>query len=325
MNRDRPQERRAVAYAEHLKERFQRGILAELQPYPQWVVWKPETMQGNLKKVPYNPATHRYASVKQPDTWGSLEIALNALTTGNYRGIGFMLTEHDPICGIDLDHSRDPHTGQLALLAQEIIAILNSYTETSPSKTGIHILTQATLPGRGMHTDVEMYDRGRFFTITTNHLKGTPRYILARQAEVASLYVQYAPVQLPTGGRESTRVGGGVARRLSLPREMGRPATRSDEEVLDLALNAKNREQFVELWEGHWQGNLRYTSQGRPDESKADWQLVKYLLYWTGNDPVQTDRLFRRSGLMREKWDDSTNSGGSGHTYGQVTIHNAMK
>jgi len=286
-------------------------------------------MHGKLKKVPYNPLTHRHASVKQADTWGTLDDALNALTTGNYRGLGFVLTENDPICGTDIDGCRNPETGELTPLAQDVVALLSSYTEISPSKTGLHIFTLASLPGQGMKTAIEMYDQGRFFTITTHHLQETPTAILARQAEVASLYSKYAPVPLPKGA-ESTRGGAGVARRagaLSLGKtgETGRSSTRPDEEVLERAMHAKNREQFVELWEGRWQGNLRYTSQGKPDESKADWQLVKYLLYWTNGDPAQTDRLFRRSALMRPKWDDNKNSGGSGYTYGQVTIHNAMK
>ncbi len=330
MNADRqPEIRSATAYAERVRERFSTGFLSELQPLHQWVVWKPEMMHGKLKKVPYDPATHRHASVKQADTWGTLDTTLNALTTGNYKGLGFVLTRNDPICGTDIDGCRDQETGEITPLAQEVVALLSSYTEISPSGTGLHILTLARLPGQGMKTAIELYDQGRFFTITTDHLPGTPSIIAARQAEIASLYLTYAAVQLPKGV-ESTRGGAGVARRRGSPSigktpDTGRPSTRSDEEVLERAMHAKNREQFVELWEGRWQDNTRYTSQGKPDASKADWQLVKYLLYWTNGNPQQTDRLFRRSALMRPKWDDNTNSGGSGHTYGQVTIHNAMK
>lgn len=329
MSSERTPQERAATYAAFLSERLRTGLLSELQPLHQWVVWKPEMMHGKLKKVPYNPLTHRHASVKQADTWGTLDDALNALTTGKYRGLGIVLTENDPICGTDIDGCRNPETGELTPLAQVVIAHLSSYTEISPSRTGLHILTLASLPGQGMKTAIEMYDQGRFFTITTNHLQGTPTAIAARQAEVASLFAKYAPVQ-PPKGVESTRGGANVARRagsvsIARPRERGRPSTRSDEEVLERAMHAKNHEQFAELWEGRWQDNTRYTSQGKPDASKADWQLVKYLLYWTNGDPAQTDRLFRRSALMRPKWDDNTNSGGSGYTYGQVTIHNAMK
>ncbi len=69
---------------------------------------------------------------------------------------------------------------------------------------------------------------------------------------------------------------------------------RSDQEVLERALSAKNGDNFKRLWEGDYSG---YVTAGQPDKSRADWQLVRYLLYWTNNDPIQTDRLFRQSGL----------------------------
>ena len=81
-----------------------------------------------------------------------------------------------------------------------------------------------------------------------------------------------------------------------------------------------NREAFLELWENRWMHNPKY----KGDDSHADWQLTKYLLYWTGNHKSQSNRLFERSGLMRSKWRDRVNSGGSGHSYGEVTIHNAV-
>jgi putative DNA primase/helicase len=45
------------------------------------------------------------------------------------------------------------------------------------------------------------------------------------------------------------------------------------------------------------------------------------LLYWTNKDTTQVDRLFRQSGLMREKW--TRNIKGS-ETYGERIIKDAM-
>jgi len=324
------EQQRAIIYAAELQKRFDNGLLPELQTLRQWVVWKPALTSGKLKKVPFNPNTHRYASVNEPASWGRLDSALSALTTGNYRGLGIMLTADDPICGIDIDHSHDPQTGKLTPLAQEIIALLSSYTETSPSKTGIHILTKAALPGRGIHTEVEMYDRGRFFTVTTNRLAGTHTNITQRQQEVTSLYARFTPVLPPNGRRESTRVGDTVVPRSGAsPNVTSQAVTietntegtgphRSDQEVLERAFSAKNGDNFRRLWEGDYSA---YVTAGQPDKSRADWQLVRYLLYWTNNDPIQTDRLFRQSGLFDEKWDRKTGD----YAYGSMTIHNAMK
>lgn len=53
--------------------------------------------------------------------------------------VGFVFTRDDPFVGIDLDHCRDPETGKIKPWALEIVAKLNSYSEVSPSGTGLHI------------------------------------------------------------------------------------------------------------------------------------------------------------------------------------------
>src|SRR6266516_1085736 len=167
---------------QQLKDRFRFGMLKELQNLPQWVVWKRETdRDGKLKKAPYNPKVRNaYASVKIPKSWGTLEQALTALETGEYSGLGFLITP--PLVMIDLDHSYDRATQTITKpLAQEIVEALNSYTELSPSGSGLHILSYGQLPGKGIHTAIEMYGQDRFTTITTNHLPGTPPTIEQRQ------------------------------------------------------------------------------------------------------------------------------------------------
>src|SRR5215472_14064425 len=100
---------RFTTYAHRLKERFSSGILTELQPLHQWVVWKGELEEGKQKKVPYNPNYHLIrASVKIPKSWGTLDRALQMLETGNYSGIGFMITP--PLVMVDLDRSFERQT-----------------------------------------------------------------------------------------------------------------------------------------------------------------------------------------------------------------------
>ena len=142
---------RFISYAHLLSERFASGMLSQLQPLNQWVVWKGELEAGKRKKVPYNP-NYRNArdSVKIPKSWGSLPDALTALESGNFSGIGFMITP--PLSFIDLDHSYDRTTGTITdPKAAEIVQSMNSYTEVSPSGTGLHILAFGQLPGRGIH------------------------------------------------------------------------------------------------------------------------------------------------------------------------------
>src|SRR5207245_3482823 len=125
--------------------------------------------QGKLKKRPFNPRTHLPAKTNDPFTWTDVHTALKALSTGRYNGIGFVFSESDPFTGTDLDAcvSKD---GTIAPWAQEIITTLSSYTEYSPSKLGVHILTQATLPSDGRKIGkAEMNALGPVSTQPTDH------------------------------------------------------------------------------------------------------------------------------------------------------------
>ena len=87
----------------------------------------------------------------------------------------------------------------------------------------------------------------------------------------------------------------------------------TDEQVMQHALNSESGEKFKALYNGQWEE--LYDSQ-----SDADMALVAMLAFWCGNVEEQIDRIFRESGLMREKWDRNTGDS----TYGQITIRNAV-
>src|SRR2546423_3339160 len=129
---NRPAEQRPYAgYAQDLRERLQSGLLSELTPYPQFVVWKYTVEQGKLKKRPFNPRTHTAARTNDPTTWARVEPSLKALATGRYNGIGFVFAEADPFTGIDLDACVGKD-GTLSAWTKEIISTLDTYTEYSP-------------------------------------------------------------------------------------------------------------------------------------------------------------------------------------------------
>ena len=75
MKQEQNRHERSILYAAWLRERLQSGLLAELQPLRQWVVWRAEQgQQGKQKKVPYNPHSYLvHASVTRPSTWGTLD------------------------------------------------------------------------------------------------------------------------------------------------------------------------------------------------------------------------------------------------------------
>jgi primase-polymerase (primpol)-like protein len=161
------------------------ALPTEMRERRQWVAWKLIKRKQDKKptKIPYNPATGTNASTTDPTTWGTIDQALDRLSQGGYDGIGFVFAEDDPYTGIDLDQALHAETGELEAWARPIVDRFASYTEISPSKTGLHIIIRGMVPdGQGhkvslrktplwvdsAHPDaaIEMYSAGRFFTMT---------------------------------------------------------------------------------------------------------------------------------------------------------------
>jgi len=280
-----------------LRDRFRFGMLKELQDLPQWVVWKREVdKEGKQKKAPYNP-NHRnaYASVKIPKSWGTLEQALTALESGEYSGIGFVITP--PLVMIDLDHSYDRVTQTITSpLAAEIMEAVPTYYEASPND-GVNGLVYVDELIKSLHTDaVELYGQDRFTTITTDHIAGTPTTIENRTKEVEALYQRFAPPVTETT-IQNTRGGVWSGNELSaLPPEAAYDA------VLQRLLS----------------GDI----SGYPSPSNADFVLILKLLHWTGDNVELTRKLFLASGLYRE---DKTLRKTGQTTYLDMTITNALK
>lgn len=70
----------------------------------------------------------------------------------------------------------------------------------------------------------------------------------------------------------------------------------SDEELIERAKAAKNGQRVSRLWYGD-------LSDFGGDHSRADLALCRMLSFWCKGDLDHVDRLFRQSGLMRDKWD----------------------
>jgi len=87
----------------------------------------------------------------------------------------------------------------------------------------------------------------------------------------------------------------------------------TDDDLLDKAFTARNGDKLRRLFDGEF---ADYASQ-----SEADLALCSMLTFWT-QDEAQIDRVLRRSGLYREKWD--ARHYGDGQTYGERTIQTAL-
>jgi primase-polymerase (primpol)-like protein len=282
------------------------GLPEQLQAVPQWVVWKYANVDGEWKKLPFSPVTGKHASVRDASTWGSVQEAHHAYQSGEFSGVGIVLTADLGIVGVDLDHcikNGETHPG-----AVRIISLLDSYTETSPSGKGIRILLEGKLPGvRRRRGSVELYEDLRYLTLTGQWREQTPQEIQSRHKALYGVYQKLFPGESHRQGKENT--GGGYTQ-----------ASRPDETVLQKALHARNGETFRRYYTGDsslWEGaGAKHASQ-----SEADFTLALMLLYWTNGDAAQVDRLFRQSGLMREKWGRPIRGA---KTYGERLIQDAI-
>lgn len=290
------------------------GIPEELRGCAQWVLWRYERRTDNRgrhkwTKVPIRFDNRQHASSTDPDSWCEFETLSRYYDRkrSDWPGIGFNFHADDPFCGIDLDDCRDARTGEIAAWAIDIIARLGSYAEVSPSGTGVKIILQGQVPGgrrRGkwQSGEFEVYDCGRFFTITGIHFDGTPASVNEAQdaldaicAEVFAAADAEAPPVTP----------------LTPPPV---PLDISDAQLVERMFASHAGAALERLWLGDLSAN-------EDDHSRADMSLCAHLAWWARGDVATVDRLFRLSGLYRKKWDEQRGD----RTYGQRTIAAALR
>ena len=269
-----------------------------LEQFPQALKESRRWVCFDAAKTPINPATGQNAKPNDPATWGTLEAAQAAVSRFGLRGVGVLLG--DGLCGIDIDHCRDPDTGVLSDMAREIIDGMQTYAEESPSGTGVHLLFTGQKPAgacRKSSIGLEMYDGGRYFTVTGKALNDLA--IEERTAQCAAVHAKYlAKPEAPW---------------VPAPSGVWQKVDRSDEELLRTACAARDGERFAALYAGDWQAY--YNSH-----SEADLSFCNLLAFWFGADVERMDHVFRTSGLMRPKWDERRGA----KTYGRWTLERAV-
>ena len=144
------------------------------------------------------------ASATGPATWSSFEEVVAAYEAGGFDGIGFVFSKNDPYGGIDLDDCRDPATGDIAPWAQEIIDKFASYSEVSPSGTGVHILRPRQRYRRAASGKrIELYSSERYFTVTGWWVEGTPPTVEEAQKKFTALWEELTKEQRALAVRPS--------------------------------------------------------------------------------------------------------------------------
>ncbi len=285
------------------------GIPEALRSTARFCVWKIEERDGRPTKVPINPRTGGGVMVNIPSTFSTFDVAVKSYQASlnkpdPYLGLGISIASG--LVVIDIDHCVDS-AGAITDFAQDVLDIIgDAYVELSPSGTGLHVFGIA----HGFTFDkiryfmkkselgLEVYVAGstnRFMTLTGQALAdcGTAALpdISSTLPELLEEYMQRPPQQQKKPVEPHSYL--------------------SDESVMAKAGSGKQGTKFKQLYTGD------FSAYG--SHSEADLALASILAFWCGCDVEQMDRLYRESGLMREKWDRA--QGGS--TYGQLTLQKA--
>ena len=171
----------------------------EMTKMDQWVCW--ENRDG--RKIPINAKTGQPAKSNDPDTWADFETACKAVRSLRVTGIGFMFSVDDDLTGIDLDECIDDQ-GKIAEWALVILSRFDTYAEISPSGRGFKLWCRGTVDKGRKHiieerdgeksSGIEVYDRGRYFTVTGQRWEGLQNSTIGEaQEQLNRLLTKYWP------------------------------------------------------------------------------------------------------------------------------------
>ena len=243
---------------------------------------------GSTKKIPVSDSGSPI-DAHNPVTWRPRELC--------GPQCGFVLNG-DGYFLLDMDQCRDD-AGVWSPQAMAILAMFpTAAREVSTSGRGLHVMGRcdvAALADRRNKWDgwLEFYTSGRIVTFGPGGWAGDP------ESDCTAALLRLVP-QRPAGPDLGATAGQS-------------PAT--DEQVLARMLKAAGA--GARFGGGAtpadlWLANADVLAQSYPsstpgqayDASTADAALMAHLAFWTHRDPLQMDRLFRQSGLMRAKYEE---------------------
>jgi hypothetical protein len=244
----------------------------------------PDTKPGKLKKITCN-ALGEPVDGQDPANWLDYATA-HSLAGALGFGIGFVFTEQDPYFFIDLDNED--------LLADLLARFPGAFVERSTSGTGWHIIGRYSCPlpphrTRPVSASVvlELYSARRFVALTWQDSTGNPD--TDHSAALLGLIAQHFTPDAAADAAEWTNEP--VA-------EWSGPT--DDQELIDRMLGSNSA---ANAFGGDASLHALWAGQGTGDASRDDAKLCQHLAFWTGKDCERMDRLFRQSGLMRDKWE----------------------
>lgn len=266
------------------------GIPDDMKREARWLVYRMEPgVEGRKNKIPYDPKTGRKAN--DPKLGVSFEAAKSA--AADYSGLGFYV--ESPYLVVDIDNcvSRD---GLVADYAAEIIREMNTFSELSPSGTGIHVWAKGVKPGDACRRGIEIYSTKRFLTVTGVHVPGTPAQV--REVEIKPIY-------------DRMLAGEFEAPQTVVLSDMPAPSKYATKPIAQIQSSGRAITDKLQLF---MTGEIVFTkpfviedaygnSVTYPSQSEADGALATLLARKHKGNAEKIDADFRVSSLYRSKWD----------------------
>ena len=281
-----------------------KNIPGKLKTTCSFCVWKFEKRNGQKTKMPYNPATGERAKINDLRTFSDFKNTLVTYAMGGYDGIGIAVG--NGIGAFDIDHCIR-EDGTLNDTADTVLSIFpTAYVEKSPSGKGL----------RGFFCVPEDYVYDKTVYYINNRSKGLEVYMPGATNRFVTVTGDvYRTGEIPNDETAMTTLLDTLMKRNKQVQQthFQHHSYLDDEAVIAHANEASNSEKFKKLFAGDWED--LYGSQ-----SDADMALLSILAFWCGCDEEQMDRIFRTSGLMRDKWDRKQ----AGSTYGAISIRNTV-
>lgn len=252
-------------------EEFGLSILNVPQELKEGQLWAVSSMAvldpntGRRDKSPRNPHTGERISVTDRSSWVTFDEAVNS----GYPAVGMLLTSDDPYVLIDLDKAKDDEQNEFA---KRVYRAFKSYTETSFSGNGAHIIVKGPNEVGRRKNNIEIYSQDRYVIFTGRVVKQLPiedggetlRNLRSRLQETDN------PDTLPIVHDEQER--------------------ESDSQILKRMFDAKNGDSVRDLYET--------VPSANDDWSLLDAKLAQHICFYTKNKE-QALRLFRGSALYR--------------------------
>jgi hypothetical protein len=159
---------------------------SEVKSLDQWICWRYMKGKGQKRKKPPTHPTGGYdINPLKPSNWMAYDLAsMYSKSSPFLEGIGFVPTENDDLCFLDIDERIDEETGEMPAWIPTLLDMLDSYAYLTPN-LGVRIVVKGTLDGTGgdyIFTDpdtgeehvFEVYDKNRYLTFTDHVVHDAP-------------------------------------------------------------------------------------------------------------------------------------------------------